>query len=658
MAAAPALLRGLDFVFAVHNHQPVGNFETVVAEAFENCYRPFLERAAEFPDFRFSAHYSGPLWDYMMKCEPATFELIKALAARGQVELLSGGYYEPILSIIPERDAVGQVLMMNEFIEKHFCQRPRGLWLTERVWEPALPRTLAATGIEYTLVDEEHFHYAGVGRIHRTYLTENEGSPLRLFPIDKTLRYLIPFRPLEDLEAHLAGIREDGGTAILGDDGEKFGVWPGTKKWVFEDGWLARFFAFIAEKGLRMRTCSEHLESCAPAGRVYLPPASYEEMTEWVLEPDEAEAYRALRDSAPAEARRFLRGGYFPDFFRKYVEANHLHKRMLHVSAEVHAAKAGAEVRTELYRGQCNDPYWHGVFGGLYLPHLREAVYEHLLRAEKGTPATQGWTPVDYDLDGRLELFARGRTFNLLAKPAYGGSLVEIDDLPRARNLSDVLSRREETYQRVKAAEGGQGRSIHELARKLPPGSEDLLRYDWHPRWSLLDHFLQPDARAEEFRASSYREQGDFVDQPYAASISGGGLLLERRGGVWSDDRRVEVAVRKHLSEESGALRVDYEIENLSAERLPVTFGSEWNLLAFPEEIDFADPARVALYGGRLSFEPEGARAIWSFALRTLSQSEEGFDIIHQGYCLMPVWGLDLAAGGKARFGIALKELK
>ena len=255
-------------------------------------------------------------------------------------------------------------------------------------------------------------------------------------------------------------------------------------------------------------------------------------------------------------------------------------------------------------------------------------------------------------------LFSRGPTFNLLAKPAYGGALVEIDHVPWARNLSDVLSRREETYHHVKAAGDGEGLSIHELAKKLPPDAEELMRYDWHPRWSALDHFLHPATAAQDFRAASYREQGDFVDQPYAASVDGGRLLLERRGGVWVDDRRLELAVRKWVVAESRTLRVDYELENLSGEPLALTFGSEWNLLAFPGEADFTDPLRTVLYGGRLVFEPESPREMWTFALRTLSQSEEGFDIIHQGYCLMPVWGLELAARGAGRFGIALKEQK
>ncbi|MBP1769786.1 MAG: hypothetical protein H6P96_404, partial [Candidatus Aminicenantes bacterium] len=82
----------------------------------------------------------------------------------------------------------------------------------------------------------------------------------------------------------------------------------------------------------------------------------------------------------------------------------------------------------------------------------------------------------------------------------------------------------------------------------------------------------------------------------------------------------------------------------------------EWNLLAFPHELERLGPEGVALYGGALRLEPRGADEIWSFPLRTLSQSEEGFDIIHQGYCFCPVWSADLAGKGTKRLSIVLKE--
>lgn len=649
-------MKELRFLFAVHNHQPVGNFDSVVEGAFKDCYRPFLERLEKHPSLRFCLHFSGPLWEHMEKRERSCWQTIKTLAGRGQVELLSGGFYEPILSVIPEEDRIGQIRMMNEFISGNFGQTPRGLWLTERVWEPHLPKSLAAAGIEYTLLDEEHFRCAGVRNLYTTYITEEEGRPLRVFPIDKKLRYMIPFHSLERIEEYFKEIQALEGTAILGDDGEKFGVWPGTKQWVYEEGWLERFLAFIEGQGIRMITCSEYLDTQPPAGRIYLPPSSYEEMMEWVLEPAEARAYEELRAIAPAAARRFLRGGFFRDFFLKYPESNHLHKRMILVSREVRGGAEDDTARRELYRGQCNDSYWHGVFGGLYLPHLREAVFHHLLEAEKRTEAPPDWTRLDYDLDGREEFFLRGETFNLLLKPSFGGGLVEIDYLPWARNLSDVLSRRPEAYHFSRGEVSGEGKSIHEIAKKLPSRAKELTRYDWHPRHSLLDHFIHPDSTEDDFRKINYGEQGDFVNQPYEASVREGALVLERRGGVWVDGERVPVQVRKTIEAGPGLLRVVYEIENISDRDLALRFGSEWNLLAFPQEVEFHRRGWVKLFKGQISFEPQNPSELWTLPLETLSQSEEGFDIIHQGYSFMPLWSFTLAGKKSERMEVFLRE--
>ena len=649
-------MKELRFLFAVHCHQPVGNFGFVVDKAFKDCYRPFLERLEKHPRFKFSLHFSGPLWEHMEKRERGCWDMVKAMSGRGQVELLSGGFYEPILSIIPEEDRIGQVRLMNDFIGSNFGQTPRGLWLTERVWEPHLPKALAAAGIEYTMLDEEHFHYAGVRNLYATYLTEEEGRPLRIFPIDKKLRYMIPFHSLERLEEYLKEIQAVDGTAILGDDGEKFGVWPGTKQWVYDEGWLDRFLAFIEDREIRMMTCSEYLDAFPPAGRVYVPPASYEEMMEWVLEPEDSRTYEELRAMIPASGRRFLRGGYFRDFFLKYPESNHLHKRMLLVSREVHAAGNDGQALRDLYRGQCNDPYWHGVFGGLYLPHLREAVYHHLIAAEKQTAAPPGWAKLDYDIDGREEFFRRGETFNLLVKPSFGGGLTEIDYLPWARNLSNVLSRRPEAYHFPRPEEAGNGKSIHEIAKKIPPRAKDLMRYDWHPRYSLLDHFIHPDSTEEDFRKLNYGEQGDFVNQPYEAAVRGGAIVLERRGGVWAEGERVPILVRKTIEPGPGLLRVVYEIENLSDRSIPVRFGSEWNLLAFPPEVEFHRRGWVKLFGGALSFEPQDTKEIWTLPLQTISQSEEGFDIIHQGFSFMPLWAFTLAGKKAQGIEVLLRE--
>jgi alpha-amylase len=641
------------FLFGVHCHQPVGNFRSVFERAFAEAYHPFLRTMLRHPAVKFTAHYSGPLLEFMETRVRECWDDLQELARRGQVELLGGGFYEPILPVIPEEDRQGQLRMMSDFLKERFGRRPRGIWLAERVWEPSLPKTLAAAGAEYTLVDEEHFHSAGIRDLHSYYLTEEEGSSLALFPIDKTLRYFVPFREPDKVLAYLAGIEARGGLAILGDDGEKFGLWPGTKKWVYEEGWLEKFLSLIEDRGLRTMTFAEALDSRPAAGRAYLPSGSYEEMTEWVLEPEAAVRFEELKRKASGEARRFVRGGFFREFFLKYPESHHLRSRMIDVSRRLRE-HGRSEALPELYKAQGNDPFWHGVFGGLYLPHLREAAYEHLLKAESSLPGLTTWREEDFDSDGAKELIWQDGQFGLFVKPSSGGSVVEIDHLPSARNLTDTLSRRPETYHLKQSPAQGEGRSIHERAKILPPGSERLLRYDAGPRRSFVDHFLGSDASPEKFRDLDFEELGDFRDGAFEAAGEGREVRLSRSGFVRFAGSEAAVRLEKRIVPGLKGIRFSASIKNESPEPLSLVFASEWNFYQTAGEMS-VESGRIRLCQGRLVLVFAPTPEIWHFPLETLSQSEEGYDIIHQGFCVLPIWRVRIEPGASFEFKITLK---
>ena len=290
MSAAGA---GRPFTFAlgIHDHQPVGNFDHVVAEAHAAAYRPFLERLERYPALPASLHHSGPLLEWLEVHDPDYLDRLRALADRGQVEILGGAFYEPILPAIPHRDRVAQIALQADWCERRLGRRPRGAWLAERVWEPGLVASLAEAGVDFLAVDDEHFRAAGLpdAMLAGYALTEDQGARVAVFPIDQRLRYLVPFEEPEAAIAHLkarAGAHP-GGLAVLADDGEKFGVWPGTHRRCYDERWLERFFeallAAVAEGWLELSTLGSARAERAPAGLAYLPTTSYLEMTEWAL---------------------------------------------------------------------------------------------------------------------------------------------------------------------------------------------------------------------------------------------------------------------------------------------------------------------------------------------------------------------------------------
>lgn len=683
-------------LLGLHNHQPEGNFDRVLEAAFQRAYDPFLDVLERHPSVKISLHASGCLWEWAEGRRPDYLARVKALSERGQIELLGGAFYEPILSILPERDQKGQISLMGEFLESRFGVRPKGFWLAERVWEPELPRVLAAAGVDYTIVDDTHFLAAGFAPEELTgyFLSESGGKEVAVFPISQKLRYLMPFRPPEETIDFLKGFagREKDPALVMADDGEKFGLWPRTHDLVYAGGWLERLFSLLEDNADWLKTArmSDHRDAVRPRGWAFLPTSSYAELGEWALRPEAASLLRAELHKPAGGPSRFLRGGYFRNFFTKYPESNRLYRKMLRTSGKVHRLehprlKARERARHErarrlLWKGQCNCGYWHGVFGGLYLPHLRHALYERLLAAEREADRLKAGEFVtaweDWDADGRPELLAECREANWYLSPAGGGALWEWDLKARGVNLAALVNRRREAYHadlpRAVVLDSGAdapSRSIHDLVLAKEPGLERHLTYDWHGRASLLDHFLHPDTRLEDFASARYGEQGDFVLGAYEIAQPGRvdrgrlTLALERRGLVWDRQARRPIRVRKDLTLGPGpGWRAEYELVNLGEEAATLWFGVELALAFVSAEVHggapkdetlervvLEDPARGLSVG--LAFDsPMG---LWSFPLYTVSLSEEGFEKTYQGTILLAHRKLDLPGGGRARMTVA-----
>src|SRR5690242_5570717 len=435
----------------IHAHQPCGNFEHVFEKAYEDSYLPFLKQLEKHPGIHVGLHYSGPLLTWFEKHRPEYFDRLKKLVQTGRVELVGGGFYEPILVSIPPEDQCEQIMRLASYLEIHFGQRPSDAWLAERVWEPQLPSTLASANVAYTLVDDMHFLSAGFEpeELFGAYIAEDRGKSVWLYPGQKKLRYIVPFGKVEEVITFLreAANVHPGGVAAMGDDMEKFGVWPGTHKLCYEDGWLSDFFTALEKNSDWLSVCTpgEYLASHIPLGRADLPTASYTEMMEWVLPTRVRQRYHAVLQefSSRPEVLAFLSGGSWRGFFRKYPESNLLHKKMLRVSARIAATPARrsstkatdelARARDLLLRAQCNDAYWHGIFGGLYAPHLRTELWRSLVRAEfiadRHTSGSLGprVESLDYEGDGRDELLFTSPEYQVLLKPSDGGTMAVLD---------------------------------------------------------------------------------------------------------------------------------------------------------------------------------------------------------------------------------------
>lgn len=716
----------LRLVIVLHNHQPIGNFDGVFESAYQDSYRAFLDVFEDYTDLPIGLHTSGSLMEWLAARHPEYLDRLAALVAAGRMEIVGGAFYEPILTMIPPRDRVGQIRRYADWLSARFSTPVTGMWIPERVWEQSLTSDLADAGMRYTFLDDFHFKNAGLGEdeLHGYYITEDDGKLLSVFPGSERLRYTIPFREPEETIDYLRPIaeRQPGAVVVFGDDGEKFGVWPGTKEHVFTHGWLRRFLDALVQNRswLSVITPSAALEQVPPLGKIYIPEGSYREMTEWALPTERLKEFVHLKHRWEHEGRwqevaPFVRGGYWRNFKAKYPETNEMYARMQMVSRRLHEMTSGVasngarrtgrlsdqstnghangwslldQARAELYRGQCNCGYWHGAFGGAYLPHLRNAVYQHLIAADNLLDAAQhrglgqgdqAWvelTTDDYNLDGRPEVRLASNRLIALVTPSHGGHLYELDVRPICHNLLATLTRHEEAYHdAVRGGESGAQSDVASIHDRVVFKQKDLdqrLQFDRYRRKSLIDHFYPLNISAEAVAASNYDEWGDFVTGGYEARLRRNPkrmqLQLTRKGRV--GERPVHIT--KGLTLEAGGqnLQIAYLLEGLPPGEL-VHFGVEFNFAGLPAGCDdryFHDALHNQLgqLGTRLDLKDVDGLALtdewlgiavelhcdqpthfWTFPIETVSQSEGGFELVHQSVVVHPHWLIKAGSDGR-----------
>ena len=703
-------MKTVRLIMAVHNHQPVGNFDHIIEQACAQAYHPFLDIAEKFPSIRMVLHISGSLFEWAERHDPRLLDRVAEGVRSRRFELLGGGIAEPILAMLPDRDTLGQIDAFRRCLESRCGAVVRGAWLPERVWEPHFPYVLNEAKVEYTVVDDYHFRCAGMDgdRLTGYYLTEDRGRLLRVFSGSEFLRYAIPFKDPEATIEYLRGFAtEDGQNVIVyADDGEKFGLWPETFKHVYEDEWLLRFFKALDENRdwINFTGFAETVDELPPAGRAYLPNASYREMTKWVLPATVQMQYEdVVKDLKSRElidaVRPFMRGGFWRGFRVKYPEAMQLYARMMEVSglvAERSAARRVEEARRELYRGQCNCPYWHGVFGGLYMPFLRFATYQHLLNAEnllsrKNERAER--RVEDFDLDGRPEVKLRNAHLAAYLKPDRGGALYELDDRHGPYNLTAVMTRRPEAYHRrlVEAARqlsessdnAQTTASIHDRVRWREPGLEQLLDYDAYMRDCLVDHFYSGGPLPADLKTGRAPEWGDFVNAEYeivARPTKTDRVTLRREGQAGPPGADVPVILSKQVSlGKAGTLDVRYVLGFPEGAPEHTLFAPEMNLGLMagnaPDRNYFTD-ARENLgnlstllnrrnepalglvdewLGVEIWLRATPPAGFWTYPVETINESEGGFERVYQGSAVLPYWLLTARPGEEQVFDLTVE---
>lgn len=666
-------------LFGVHAHQPAGNFSKVVRDARDRCYGPFFEVLERHPEFRFAMHVSGWLLDFLAREFPDDIRRLRTMIARGQLEVFGGGDTEPILASLSEADRRGQIGAMNERLKRTLQIRPRGAWLAERVWEATVVPSLVSRGIRYVAVDDFHFLCAGQepGSLHGYFSTEEGGKRLDLFPISETLRYRIPFAPVSDTVAYIESLPESG-AAIYFDDIEKFGIWPETHEWVYGRRWLEDFIEAVARSSKIETTRYDDFHAAYTSrGVVYLPTVSYAEMGEWTLPPAGAERFSQLVERAKREGtigvdKSLIRGGHWRNFFSRYPESNWMHKRVSEASRRFHAlpsSKRREAMRRDLHLAQANDAYWHGLFGGIYLPHLRRQVYSSLARLEakldRAAPRPR-FEVADIDLDGRDEVILANRSMIAIVRPNVDGCVCELTHYKLAHNFADTFARRAEHYHdRMRSGEAhgssGAPASIHDRVGFRTQIGEDELAVDADRRAMFVDHWTPAEGAPLRASYGMYESRGSRLVMAGLARPSAGpagNFLVDKHVELDGDDLMVGYRLSSGDSG-AGTWSVTLDIAMPSCDGPGGMYVVDGTAAAGFDTIVTCGGASVielrdSELGGSLEIEASPRANIDAWPLYTASQSEGGFEKIMQTAVVRLAWPVEVPEFGDVTLGLRL----
>ena len=484
----------VNLILGLCSQRPVGCSDSDHECSYQRSYKPLAQLAYRFPDSRWMFHLGGELLEWIDRRHPELIMLLREMVKRRQMEPLGGGFYAPVLPVIPALDRVGQIEKLTTELRVRFGTRPRGVWLADCVWEPSLAHSLVGAGMEFTFLDSRQFRATGVagGQLHRAHLTEDEGRVLSVMPIHHRLGELMESVSPEQAVASLcrAGDLEGNRVAVALDEPEDLG----------DLRWLERFLELVsADTRIVPTTPRAYLRRHGTDGFVYL------------------DCGMDVRRSS--SSRTDAVSGSDHGVFRRNVsrlpDCRLLYAKMVHSYLLVNQVRGDRErrraARNDLWRGQCGHAYWSRPDGGIHTRRTRDAVYEALLQAEVQARDQTSFLPsvmrTDYDMDGHPELLYHGRQYNAYVHTA-GGILFELDYLPGSVNYMNTFTRTEGT-------------------RTEGPGPD---RADPYLKRGFVDHVLASAPTVADYTSGFRSAPGPVGERYVVQSVDDDRLTLLRRG--------------------------------------------------------------------------------------------------------------------------------
>ncbi|MDR2742129.1 MAG: DUF1926 domain-containing protein [Treponema sp.] len=402
-------------VLGSHNHVPHGTGDEELEHIYAARLKPFIQTLNQYPKIPAVLHYSGALLNWLEGNHPELTMVLGDLISRKQAEILGGGFYEPMMPLLPQTDKIGQIEMLTAYLRKKFGKRPQGCWIPDAAWEQHLVGVLSTCGMNYTFLEERHFVSAGLFGcgLYTPCISESQGKITTIFPLSARLQLAFAGREAGSVLEDLLRDYQPGGLHTFFLEQlytEDAGEPPETS--------YGRFFEALSQFSYKME---------------FTTPGKY---------------YKTLGR---------LNKAYFPEhlerkFMIDYPESNGIYTKMMFTNSLINQLRGDKarkkNARAELWKAQgytlfCDADTGLYNAGGIRRAPLRKAVYKALLGAEKICRTRGKFIPsllaFDLDIDGCSEYLFQDRNINCYVKSA-GASIFELDYLPKTWNYLDTFS--------------------------------------------------------------------------------------------------------------------------------------------------------------------------------------------------------------------------
>lgn len=418
-------------LIGAYSQVPHGSSPQTFKRVVDCALKPLLTHLYQKPWIRIHLSLSGALIECLENNYPEINMLIVDLIKKDQLEFLTGGYYQPVLHVLPAKERSLQIEKMTTLLRKRFGKRARVLWCYNQIWNPSLVNTMQMCSLDAVVISPFEALTGTVGD-KKPYRMQEMGKFIKVLPGNDDVSLAV--RQYADGQINIGTLKQRTKSALTSQP-EAFTMInidqlcqgaTHTVPWEDEEVWnvFEAVFSLFPEKPsggeIKTRLFAQAASGDDQPPLGYLPCGWYG------------------RDAFVDKVRSYN------DILVRGNRVDYLHARLLSLTEIVHAYRKNRDVRKYvealLEKASGSAPYIKDSSGGPYTGGLRKYCYRHISAAEQQLmkqPDISFPFQQDVDFDGLDEYLVSGKVIAGVLH-SRGGSLCELVYLPCVWNYADT----------------------------------------------------------------------------------------------------------------------------------------------------------------------------------------------------------------------------